>query len=60
MTLYQAGHISAEVLKVYRSCASLDAQDVQVLLAGYGLVNLIAVKTAILTLWARLTAILQA
>ena len=39
MTLYQAGKISGEVLEVYRSCASLDAQDPLVLLAHYGLEN---------------------
>ena len=39
MTLYQAAEISAEVLEVYRSCASLDAQDPLVLLAHYELQN---------------------
>lgn len=47
MTLYQAGEISAEVLEVYRSCASLDAQDVQALLAGYGLPSPMAAEKAI-------------
>ena len=47
MTLYQAGQISAEVLEVYRSCASLDGQDVQALLAGYGLHSPLAAEAAI-------------
>lgn len=37
MALYQAGEIGADVLEVYRSCASLDAQDPQVLLDHCGL-----------------------
>jgi hypothetical protein len=37
MTLYQAGQIDAEVLEVYRSCASLDGQDPQAFIAEYGL-----------------------
>ena len=37
MTLYQAGEISAGVLEVYRSCASLDGLDARALMAGYGL-----------------------
>lgn len=37
MTLYQAGQVSAEVLEVYRSCASIDGQDPLALLAEYGL-----------------------
>jgi hypothetical protein len=36
MTLYQAGQIHAEVLEVYRSCASLDGQDPQAFIAEYG------------------------
>lgn len=46
MTLYQAGKISAEVLEVYRSCAALDGQDVQALLAEYGLPNPLAAEAA--------------
>ncbi len=37
MTLYQAGRMDAATLEVYRSCASLDAQDAGVLIAEYGL-----------------------
>lgn len=47
MTLYQAGQISAEVLEVYRSCASLDSQSVQVLLKEFGLPDPTAAETAI-------------
>lgn len=46
MTLYQAGQISADVLEVYRSCASLDARDVQILIAAYGLSNPLAAEVA--------------
>lgn len=42
MTLYNAGQISAEVLEVYRSCASLDGQDPLVLIAEYGLQSPVA------------------
>lgn len=42
MTLYNAGQISAEVLEVYRSCASLDGQDPLVLIADYGLQSPVA------------------
>jgi Dimethlysulfonioproprionate lyase len=37
MTLYQAGYIDAEVLEVYRSCASLDGQNPEVFITEYGL-----------------------
>lgn len=47
MTLYQSGEISAEVLEVYRSCASLDGQNVQALLADYGLQSPVAAEIAL-------------
>lgn len=37
MTLYQSGRLDAATLEVYRSCASLDAQDASLLIAEYGL-----------------------
>jgi hypothetical protein len=42
MTLYQAGKTTAEVLEVYRSCASLDTQDPLALLAHYNLPSPVA------------------
>ncbi len=47
MTLYQSGEISSEVLEVYRSCASLDGQNVQALLADYGLPSPVGAHLAI-------------
>jgi Dimethlysulfonioproprionate lyase len=43
MSLYQAGQIGADVLEVYRSCASLDAQDPLLLIAEYRLQSPLAV-----------------
>ena len=47
MSLYNSGFLSAEVLEVYRSCASLDGQNVLALLAEYSLSNPLAAEAAI-------------
>ncbi len=59
MTLYRAGRINAEVLEVYRSCASLDAQDPQALLAEFGLPNPVGPDVVIAALLAAIDGYLE-
>jgi Dimethlysulfonioproprionate lyase len=59
MTLYQAGRINAEVLEVYRGCASLDAQDALALLAEYGLPNPVGPEVVIGALLAAIDGYLE-